>query len=424
MSEIRILILIHVMPDRTNVITIFFQNFLNYLKTRSKIHLIWVVCMPEKISPTNNQNSDESIIDFHNYKNAYEIIKKEKPDLIYASPDWAFIDYAFSSAAKYYNIPVFFMTPNIDTKLYTRKNIASMILNFKRFFESSIPTDTNLSQKQLFKTGRFFLKKYLFLIKTQFRLKNDIFLTLFGIWKYILTGVTDYRFASNTIQFLENEQMKHYMIERGFKNSNLIVSGNPMYDLFFKKTQNYELNIKNPRILFTPSTAFEHGFWTINQRDFTTKQIVNEISEKNNLELIIKIHPSTSILSEYASIINSIDSSISVYQKSDIQEYLENVDLVITFQSSTVEVYAIISRKPIIICNFFQSQRDILVEQGMAVECTDPSNLVKLIEQISHNSEYDKNVMISLRNFSIKQMVVLLKEYVIKSLNYMKKINQ
>ena len=36
---------------------------------------------------------------------------------------------------------------------------------------------------------------------------------------------------------------------------------------------------------------------------------------------------------------NSIDSSIPVYQKGDIQEYFENMDLVITFESSTAEVY-------------------------------------------------------------------------------------
>jgi len=360
--------------------------------------------MPEKISSTNNPSVDESIVDIHNYKDAYDVIKKEKPDLIYASPDWAFIDYALSSAAKYCKIPVFFMTPNIDTKLFKRKNMGSMLLGFKRFFENSIPTDTNVSQKQFFRRGRFFVNKYLFLIKTQFTLKNDIFLTLFGIWRYVLTGVTDNRFASNTIQFLENEQMKHYMIEHGFKNSNLIVSGNPMYDSFFKKHQNYELNTKNPRILFAPSTAYEHGYWTIQQRDFTIKQIVKQISEQDNLKLVIKIHPSSSIQSDYFSIIKQIDSKVPVYQKGSIDEYLQDIDVIITSPfSSSAETYALLAQKRIVICNFFEHDyEDQLVEQGVAVSCEKPSMLINSIQKSLVLESYEQKRQDFIKNFLYK----------------------
>ena len=401
MSEIRILIPIHVMPTTKNVITIFFQNFLHHMKTRSKIHLIWLVYMPEKISVINNTTIDESIIDIHNYKDAYDVIKKEKPDLIYASPDWAFVDYALSSAAKYCKIPVFFMVPNIDTTIFKRKNIKKIILSSMRFFENSIPTDTDINGKQFFRRGRFFLKKYLFLIKTQIRLKNDIFLTLFGIWKYVLTGVTHNIFASDTIQFLENEQMKQYMLERGFNKSNLIVSGNPMYDLFFEKHHNCELNTRNSKILFIPSTSYEHGYWTVQQRDFTIKQIVKQISEQNNLKLIIKIHPSSSILTDYSSIVEKIDSDIPIYQKGSIDEYLENVDVVITSPfSSSAETYALLAQKRIVICNFFKHDfEDQLVNEGVAVSCNDPSLLIDSIKKAQSLKSYEQKRRDFIKNF-------------------------
>jgi hypothetical protein len=404
MSEIRILIPIHVLPTTKNVITIFFQNFLHHIKNRSKIHLIWLVYMPERISTINDKTTDESIIDIHNYKDAYDVIKKEKPDLIYASPDWAFVDFALSSAAKYYKIPVFFMVPNINTKFFKRKNIKSIILNSMRFFENSIPTDTDINERQFLRRGRFFLKKYLFLIKTQIKLKNDIFLSLFIIWKYVLTGVTSNIFASDTIQFLENESMKQYMLERGFNESNLHVSGNPMYDLFFEKDHNHKLNIKNPKILFIPSTAYEHGYWTIQQRDFSVKQIVKQISEQNNLKLLIKIHPSSSILSDYSSIVDKIDDNIPIYQKGSIDKYLKDIDVVVTSPfSSSAEIYALLAHKRIVICNFFEeSSKDQLVEHGVAVSCKTPDSLIDSIQKALELESFDQQREDFINNFLYK----------------------
>ena len=404
MSKIKILVPIHMMPHTKNVITMFFENFLPYLKTMSKVHILWLVYMPEKIIISNHPNIDESILDIHNYKDAYDVINKEKPNLIFASPDWAFIDYALSSAAKYCKIPVFFMTTNITPQLFKRKTTKSIFLSFKRFFESSIPTDTNINKKQFFRRGRFFCKKYLFLIKTQFTLKNDIFLTLFGIWRYVLAGVTNYRFASDTIQFLENEQMQQYMIKHGFRKSNLIISGHPIYDSFFKKHQNYELTTKNTRILFAPSTAYEHGYWTILQRDFTIKQIVKQISGKDNLKLILKIHPSSSILNDYSSIVEQIDSKIPIYQKGSIDEYLQDVDVIITspFSSST-ETYALLAHKRIVICNFFeQDYEDPFVEQGVAVSCKNPSLLIDSIQKALDLESYEKKRQDFIKNFHYK----------------------
>ena len=56
----------------------------------------------------------------------------------------------------------------------------------------------------------------------------------------------------------------------------------------------------------------------------------------------------------------------------------------------TAEMYAIIAKKPIIICNFFHSKPDVLVKIGLAIECIDPSNLLKSIEKANHILEYDK----------------------------------
>ena len=385
------------MPEIKSITTLFFENLLPILKQHANIHMIWLVYQPDRINPPQKISDNVTIEDIHDYDNAIELLQKQKPDLIFASATRSFVDYAISTAAKSMGIPTFSMFWSDWYYIQTNNKIQYATLNMSRFFQSSTPTDTNQSQKQPMRRGRFFINKYFFLAKTQKTVKMNFFQIIsnfFVLLKHNLFDVeTDSRFA-NTVHFLEDEKLQKSLIDVGFEKSTLIVTGNPIFDKALQKS----LEQKNPleksnkkRILLAPSTLYEHGFWNKEQRDFTIKEIVKQIYQKNDeISLTVKIHPSTSILSEYVSIINSIDSSIPVYQKGDIQEYLDNTDLIITFQSSTAEIFAIIARKPIIICNFFQSQRDTLVEKGLAIECTDPLNLVKLIEQIHHGSEYYK----------------------------------
>ena len=385
------------MPEIKSITTLFFENLLPILKQHANIHMIWLVYQPDRINPPQKISDNVTIEDIHDYDNAIELLQKQKPDLIFASATRSFVDYAISTAAKSMEIPTFSMFWSDWYYIQTNNKIQYATLNMSRFFQSSTLTDTNQSQKQPMRRGRFYIYKYLFLLRTQIAIKMNIFKIIghfFMLLKHNLLDVaTDSRFA-NTIHFLEDKNLQKSLIEAGFEKSTLIVTGNPIFDKALQKSleQKNSLEKSNKkRILLAPSTLYEHGFWNKEQRDFAIKEIVKQIHQKNNkMSLTVKIHPSTSILSEYVSIINLIDSSIPVYQKGDIQDYLENIDLVITFESSTAEVYAIIARKPIIICNFFQSERDILVEKGVAIECMDPSNLLELIEQIPHNSEYDK----------------------------------
>ena len=284
MSVIRILVPIHVLPHIKTVTTLYFELLLPYLKTKHDVHIIWVVYGTEKLSDTYVCNSNETILDIHNYKNAVDIIKKEKPDLVFASPDWSFINYAFSLTAYHFNIPVFFITPHIDIDISKKKYVQNIKSNIMRFFESSVPTDTSANEKKIFKRGRFFIYKYIFLLRTNLILRKSVFRTLFNIWKYVLTDTNHYQFAPSTIQFLENEILVESLIKQGFKKSNLIVTGNPMYDQLFKKLQPKSsiCNKKIINILFAPSTLHEHGFWSKKQKNFTLRTIVEKISDNKN----------------------------------------------------------------------------------------------------------------------------------------------
>ncbi len=395
MESIRILIPTHVTPDTKSVTTLFFENLLPIIKQHANVHLIWLVYKPDKIDKLKKISSDTTIIDIHDYDNAVELLQNQKPNIIFASATRSFIDYALSSAAKSIKIPTFSMFWSDWYYTPTSSKIQRVKLNISRFFQNSAPTDTNQDQKQQMRRGRFFIAKYLFLARTQKALKMNllqIISNFFMLLKHnLFDTATDSRFA-NTLHFLEDEKLKNSLIESGFDASTLLVTGNPIFDESLQKSlEQKNLSNNNKRILFAPSTLYEHGFWNKEQRDFSVTEIVKEIHKINDkISIIVKIHPSTSILYEYKSLVDKIDSSILVYQEGDIREFLEDIDLVITFVFSSAEVYAIIARKPIVICNFFHSKPDILVKKGLAIECTDPSKLVESIEKANDILDYDK----------------------------------
>ena len=409
METIKILIPSHVTPDTKSVISLFFENVLPVLKQHVKVQLIWFVYQPDQINDLTKISDDFKILDIHDYDNALELLQKEKPDIIFASATRSFIDYALSTAAKSMKIPTFSMFWSDWYYTSITNKTQRIKLNMGRFFQSSIPTDTNHNQRQKMRRGRFFMTKYFFLARTQKATKMNLFQIIsnfFMLLKHIIFDIpTDSRFA-NTLHFLEDAKLQKSLIESGFKKSTLLLTGNPMFDESLKKSliqKNLFKKNKRKRILLAPSTLYEHGFWKKEQRDSIIKKIVKQIHQNNDkLSLTVKIHPSTSILLEYRSIIDSIDSSIPIFQKGNIQEFFNNSDLVITFESSTAEVYAIIARKPIVICNFFNSEQDIMVKRGLAVECTDPSNLLESIQKASNILEYDKKRYDFIKEFLYK----------------------
>ena len=381
MHDLKILVPLHTLPDVRSVTTIFFESLLSVLKTKVNVHIVWLVYTPERIDLTNLNYLNSTVLDIHDYQNAVDVVKKEKPDLIYANGTWSFIDHAFSSAAKFCSIPAFCI---VYSDIWIKKNLTENISsNITRFFQSSTPTDTEKNKKKFMKRGRFYLYKYVFLLKTKFAMKRDIIQTLFTIWKFVLLDKLDPRFANNTIEFLENKSLLNQRIEMGYKKSNLIVTGNPIYDSSFQKLSNSKLSDKKNnkiRILFAPSTSYEHGFWTDKQREYAVKETIKElVKNKNEISVTVKIHPSSSVLSDYESLVNSIDSSIRIFQKGDILEFLNDYDIIISFQSSTAEVYALLCRKPIVICNFFDLKGDAFLERGLAIDCKEPSSLLTLI---------------------------------------------
>lgn len=396
MKNLKILFPYSAGPEITSFYSIFFENVLPELKKKTNVKVIWLIYQPEKIIVQQPKNEIDMIY-IQDYADALDVLKKEKPDILFSFPWPDFIAYSFSLAAKFLNIPTFSI---LFSHSYQERSHKQTITGYiTRFFEKSLPTDSSKNQQQFMRRGRFFFKKYIFLKKTQksigyntIQIIRDFFM-LFKLLLVETAGTIDSRFAT-CIHFAMGKNIIQTYVDKGFNPSSIIPTGNPIYDSTFKKFSQQKIDKKSNliNVLFAPSTLYESGYWTKEQRNFILKETVNAIIQnKDEIRLTVKIHPTTSILFEYESIIHSIDNSIPVIQTGDIRDFLDDTDVYISSEISSGEFFSVIAKKPIIFIQFFQQISNIILENNLAVSCENPKDLVKLIHSQILNSPKEED---------------------------------
>ena len=386
---VKILISHYTLPEIKSFRTIIFEQVLQFLKSQN-IEIEWLIYMPDKINLDAYKNSKYKILDFHNYANAIDLVKEVKPDIIYASAYAITPDIALKLAGKHLKIPV--VADVVNQVVFgdgPKKMIKTILIEV---FQRSVSTDVNEDQKKFMRRGRFWIHKYIFLLKTQFAVKmnilkiiNDFFIICLVhlSWKEI----NNPKFSVD-YHFVEGNQLVKKLINLGYDSSSLILTGNPLFDKVFQKLNKVPQSTKNNkiRVLLLTHSLYEHGFWTRKQRDDLVRTLVTKISKyKDEMSLVVKIHPSSEILSDYEKLINPIDSSIPIYQTEDIQEFLNNSDVVLVYSTSSGPIQALILKKPIVMISL-DLNGDIMLERELVTECTDPSKIISSIHQaISSN---------------------------------------
>lgn len=380
------------MPDIKTMRTLIFERVLPILRNKTSIDVNWLIYMPDRISSSSKKEVNETILDIHDFKNAVQIINKVKPNIIYASPYPNLPDYALALAGRHLKIPV---VGEIVNQFLIEDRLLKMIkINISSFFEDSVPTDTHEKQRAFMRRGRFWIYKYQFVLRTQlaigmsyWKIVKDFFMLLNAHllpWK----KMNNPRFMID-FHFVESELLMKKLIDDGYDKSTLILTGNPLYDVLFQELQKLQPFTKKDNktnILLLTHSMYEHGFWTKKQRDNVIQGIVKEISKhKDEMNLIIKIHPSSEILSEYQSLIKLIDPSIPIFQKGNVIDFLKTCDVVIVYSTSTGPIQALILKKPIIMINL-NLKGDIMLESGLVQECRSVSNIIQSIRQVLHSN--------------------------------------
>ena len=394
---IKILTVIHTMPNVKSYRTLSFERILSYLRSKTDVHITWLVYQPERLKIEPQNNTQTSILDIHDFKNALEVVQQVNPDIIWVAPTLNLPDYALSLAGKYMNVPV---VGELVTELMKQTSKFDVSISyFKMFFESSVPTDVVDGNNKFMRRGKFFLFKYQFVLKTQLAIKMG-FLKIIGNFishmnshLSVHTNLYNPKFAVD-LHFVETKKLIDILVKNGFERSSLVPTGIPMYDDVFERLEKIEVKPKTDgrkKILLVTHAMFEHGFWTRTQRDSLVRGIVSEISKhKNEMSLTVKIHPSSELLIDYQELINPIDDTIPIHKDGDVTEFIKNSDVVISYSGSSSLVHAIACQKPIIVCNFYNLESDIFQEKGVVSECKNKSTIIPLIKEVIESNPVTK----------------------------------
>jgi len=195
------------------------------------------------------------------------------------------------------------------------------------------------------------------------------------------------------LDFCNSSILYNLMKSKNYSHSGLHIVGEPIYDNSFKKrNQPSSTKIsKKIQVLFAP-TGFSGP---TNQKivEDALMVITKEISQnKKRFNLFVKLHPSSHPFEYYKKYIHSIDDSVLIFQKGGIESYVERSDILVTFTDLTsVFLYPLILRKPVIFCNFHNGKLPEGVEDLVFV-CTDPAELQNnILEALETNhKKYQK----------------------------------
>jgi hypothetical protein len=375
---LKILIPLHTLPTIPLVHTRIIESILPYLEKKYTVELNWFVYTPNKIKLKSKKHK---ILDIHNYSNAVEVIKDTKPDIIYTHATSSLDPhFAISLAAKFLNIPVF---SGIWADRWLKTNNKKQFLSYiTQFLE-------NRERMKFFIFKIFFVNNTLKVVGFS---KLESILKLYKISKKYFKNNKGYdpEFPSE-LHWLENNSLFDEMDKLGYKKDSLVVTGNPLYDLPIKRIRDFKYHQKTNKkiqVLFVTSLIAEHGIWTVKQRDEVVKKVVGHIATNKKFNLEIKIS-SLENYSKYSSLVHSIDKNIRIYQDGDFMDYLEKADVVISFSGVTsVAIFTLLARKPLIITNFFNSKGDKVLENEIAMDCQNPLQLTNLIQsRLEKNNE-------------------------------------
>ncbi len=375
-------------PDAKDSITTQLKNICDKIKENQNLKIVWIVFQPEKIRESKGDMFE--IINFHNYKNAFEIIDKVRPDAILVDGSMDFQNVAFVMAGKSRKIPTI---STFFRYLYMKKFLSKFSVFKSRINQSKSyppPTgDYNKEKVENLRGLRFFSKKIFFLFRTLKEFYSNKFeairFTLFYVKLMITKYIPTHESILGDLNLCSNSEWAKRLESIGCKNSAIVVVGNTEFDDVYQKIHTYSSDVEktknNSKVLFCPSPLHEHGLISKKKEFENIIKAVNIILKQSKNEIAIKINPSSSSLIEYKKIENKLIKNIPIYQNENVIELIKNYDVIISYGTSTVILYSALLKKPTIILDLFQPEVKVseFFKKDAMIKCDNVENLVEAI---------------------------------------------
>lgn len=383
-------------------------NICTKLKEKCNLRVVWLVFQAGKID--ESKTDGDEIIHFLDYENAIEVLEEIKPDIILMDGELTCYSTTFAIAGRFKKIPLvaLYLVTDVDkqsiTKWLSIKSRLKLALSNRVF--ASISTE---SEDKIFGMFRFLLKEYIFLLRTLRKMKFSIFHLLKFITFYPRIQlfahhyIPFHKIASGDMNLCSIPEWAKKLENAKFPKSSILLIGNPYYDRLFLQMRDYKsdkslTSTKRIKILLCTSPMHEHGVWTKKEEDSMIISVINEILNRDEFEMAIKIHPSSSSLDEYRKLLKENHLAVTIYQKENLIELLNSYDVMITYGSGTQLLDAILIKKPVVFLDFgHHSLLNLFFDNNLTIECNSIHEILEKIKEAklstitnSHHEDYVK----------------------------------
>lgn len=435
--SIKILIVHNKEPKVHDLFTHQVNSVVEKLSLKIKLQIIWCT-YPSDFSIHKPIHHDDDFIDSRKYNTTREIIEDINPDMVIINGSMDFHNVIISFTTKQLGIPlIVFFLRNFD--LVKAKNTLESVKSRLRVLFNY---DSEIISGSKHSGSREIRKYYVWQISQMFknlRILNLGFLFTFSfLTRYLIQIFFKYSPLDNVISgdlnFCTNDQWRNRLVSKKFDESKVYVTGDPYFDhLYNEISKNKEPQLKKDqklKILFCTSTLHEHGLCSKKMEYDLIKDTVEQISRKNNYEISLKIHPSTSSKEDYEeNILNKIPYKINLFQKENLVELIKKHDIMLTYGGTGVIHYGVLMKTPVINLdyNIEATKNNIFVDDNVIIQCKNPKVLLNDIEaslqKHTTQEKIDKYVKRYLGIFdgnSAERISNLIYKFIEKSLPYEK----
>ena len=396
---LKILVVNDVFPHINNRTTILFKNIIPILSKKFEIKVYWLITDDYGIR-YKKTNPNYEVLFMSDFKNAIEVIEKVKPNIIYHLIGWHVVDYAFIIAKEFLKISSVGYADDVEKNDYFDET-TSKIKFIKEYLKQSIEF-RKLNDNKNKSRAKNFIKKNLFLFNTIKTVKKTWWETIIIFINFIRTNKGQHKndrylkFNADLI-LAENSRQIESLVKWGLEREKIVIVGNSTFDrpIIESNKPHLKLNDKINILFITTNISGVQGKskWSKSKRNEMIKELAKKLgSTPEKISLTVKIHPTSENYSEYKKILEPYQN-VHLAQTQDIVDLLVKSDLVITPNTTTAGVIALIMKKPIIIWNYFQVQGDLFLKKGVALECKTSSNLYESVNTVkSFNLQNKKKI--------------------------------
>ena len=204
------------------------------------------------------------------------------------------------------------------------------------------------------------------------------------------------------------KKIKNYLQVMNIPEKNIILSGSLRHDDYFKKVEKKSSN----KILLATNVIIGwdfNGFDTNVHTNFqnNVKEICTIANSIPNKELIVKLHPGKSPIDNIEKIISDVDPKIPIYKTGNIVNYLQDSEVLISTDWSTVLLEAMILGIPTIT---FPSdpkgfEDEEIIQSGATVLAKTMDEFNKSLNDILFDKQFREKIIFKGNEFVEKYLI-------------------